>query len=514
MKLLKKSLDRLSKRKTTLRAQFFAITAFFVLSGTFAILLANSQLIPLIYSMRQKNTLVSIAHDIENSIYYSKDFYGDLAVIEQNNNVEIQIYNDSSLVYHSAINRFMQDWVEGSGIDLFDVMRTRNLTVEQHEDNKDGSYFEKLIDEGSGLQYSLYGRELGSSGELKIIAQQDYLNNRANSTTRYVSIVACTTFMLIIISMYIYLHHFSKPILEMNKITRSMAEMDFSQKCPPYSNNEIGELGRSINTLSQSLDSTIKDLQQKNERLKEDIERERKLELIKKEFVSNSSHELKTPIAIIQGYAEGLKLGINRKSSDAEEYCDIIIEETHKMNRLVCEMLELSKYESATYKLNKVSFDISGFVAQSIDSYDILAKEAGIEITNSIPGGIVGYGDTERLEMVVNNYVSNAISHAKYDKKIVISAKSTAESTVISVFNTGDHIAPEDIENIWLSFYRANKAHSREEGRFGLGLSIVKAIQELHGAQYGVKNVDGGVEFTFEIKNPPNNDSEENKNEI
>ncbi len=512
MKKLKSRFHKLMSRKYSLRVQLFAITAFFICLGTLAILIANSQLIPIIYTIRHKSALIMLSEQIEQTIYQTDDFYEDIAVLEENNNVEVQIYKSGRLVYDTAVNRFMQDWVEGSGIDLLNVIRTRSFTLIERKDYDDGTYFEELKDESNGLQYTAYGKKLGQNGELRIYAQLNYLNNQANATTRYVSIVACTTFMLIIVSMYIYLHHFSKPIIEMNKITRSMAKMDFSQKCPPYNNNEIGELGQSINSLSESLDRTIKDLQQKNEQLQADIERERKIEQMKKEFVSNSSHELKTPIAIIQGYAEGLKMGIKRKNLNTEEYCDIIIEETHKMNRLVCEMLELSKYESAVYNLEWQNFEIGRFVAESIDSYDILAKESGIELINSIPDGLIGYGDPIRLEMVVHNYVSNAISHAKYDKKIILSAEENEDSITVSVFNTGDHIAEGDLENIWQSFYRADKAHSRSEGRFGLGLSIVKAIQDLHGAAYGVGNVEGGVCFTFEIKKAET--EKENSHEI
>lgn len=512
MKRIKKRLNKLLSRQYSVRTQLFGITAFFICIGTLAILLANSQLIPLIYTLHQKNTLVTLSHRIESIIYTSNDFYSDMAVIEENNNIDIEIYNaDHRLIYNTAINSFMQDWVEGYGIDLQDVMRSKKLNLLEHTDNSDGSYFEKLQDTGNKLQYLMYAKTIGNGdATVKVYAQQDYLHASANATTRYVSLVACTTFMFIIISMYLYLHHFSKPIIEMNKITRDMAKMDFSQKCPPYNNSEIGELGQSINTLSESLDKTLKDLKEKNEKLQADIEHERRIEQMKKEFVSNSSHELKTPIAIIQGYAEGLKLGMKNKTLNTEEYCDIIIEETHKMNRLVCEMLELSKYESDSYELILENFEISAFIEESIDSYDILAKEKGIEIINTIPYGFYGYGDQTKLEMVIHNYVSNALSHAKYDKKIILSAQELEDSIKISVFNTGDHIAEHDLENIWQSFYRADKAHSRSEGRFGLGLSIVKAIQDLHGMPYSVENVASGVTFSFEIKKA----EKDNNNEI
>ena len=500
-KRIRNRIDRIKGKKYSLRTQFFGVTAFFICAGTFAILLANTQLIPILYTLRQTQNLTIAAEQIGITLYESKDFYSDMSVIEDNYNVEVELYNsDGRLVYISAVNDFLQDWVEDSGINLFDVLRTRNLTLIERKVLNNGTYFETLKDDSNGLQYLMFGTPLGTSGTLKVYAQMDYLSATANATTRYVSIIACGTFMLIIISVYIYLHHFSKPLIEMNKITRDMAKMDFSQKCPPYANNEIGELGQSINTLSSSLDATLKDLQQKNEQLEADIEQKIKVEQMRREFVSNSSHELKTPIAIIQGYAEGLKLGMKSGKMNTDDYCDIIIEETHKMNRLVCDMLELSKYETGSYTLKQRDFDIGEFVRESIESYDILAKESGIEIINNIPDGLTGYGDPERLEMVIHNYVSNALSHAKYDKKIILSATETEDSIRISVFNTGDHIAEGDLENIWQSFYRADKAHSRDEGRFGLGLSIVKAIQDLHGMPYSAENVEGGVIFSFDTK--------------
>lgn len=501
MKRIKDKITAIRSRKKSLRTELFGITAFFICAGTLAILLANSQLLPLLYTFRQKTMLEEAASMISSAINESTEFYDDMAAIEDNFNVDVEIYNNEGrLVYVSAINDFIRDWVEDSGVNLFDVMRTRNLTLVERTMRDNGTFFETLVDESNGLQYLMFGRTIGKSGTLKVFTQLDYLESRANTTTRHVSIIACTTFMLIIVSMYLYLHHFSKPLIEMSRITGDMAKMDFSQKCPPYKNNEIGELGKSINTLSSSLDATLKDLKQKNEKLEADIEHERKVEQMRKEFVSNSSHELKTPIAIIQGYAEGLKLGMNSGRVNTDDYCDIIIEETHKMNRLVCEMLELSKFETGSYTLDERNFSVQGFVMESTQSYDILAAEKGIELIYDVPGNLVGYGDPDKLGMVIHNYLSNAISHADYEKKITISAEEKEDGIIVTVFNTGDCIAENDLEHIWQSFYRADKAHSRGEGRFGLGLSIVKAIQERYGMPYYAENREGGVAFSFGIK--------------
>ncbi len=495
MKKIFNEFKALFKRESySIRTQIFSVTAFFVICGTLLIMFANSQFISVYNTFRQRNSLENACEEITQTD--ESNFYTQISNIEETYNVDVEIFNkNGKIIYDTAVNRFIQNWNDGSEIDLFEIMKTRNLVRLEHKDLKDGGYFEVLQDKSNHLQYLMYGKTFENGNTVKLYSQTNFIKNTANVTTRFVSIVACLSFILIITSLYVYVHHITKPLLEMNKITRRMAEMDFSQKCPPYHNNEIGELGRSINTLSSSLDSTLKDLQSKNEQLEEEIEHERKVEKMRKEFVSNASHELKTPIAIIQGYAEGLKLGIK-----SNEYCDIIIEETHKMNRLVCEMMELSKYESGTYILHEAPFDIKTFIEESLDSYQILAQEHSIELTTDIPDGLTGYGDTDRLLMVINNYVSNALSHAKNEMKIEVTAQELEDRVRINVFNTGDNIAPEDIENIWLSFYRVDKAHSRDEGRFGIGLSIVKAIQDLHGMPYGVTNEENGVTFNFDIK--------------
>ena len=502
MKLLRKLFPRLMSRKYSMRTQLFGIAAFFICIGSIAIIIANSQLIPLIYTIRQSYYMQDLGKEIETLIFESDDFYNDMAILEESNNIEVEIYDhNKNLVYDSTVSRLIQGMEDTNDFDLFEKLRTRNLKVTSHRDLSSGACLQSLVDEKTNLQYMLYISPIGSEGNvLKVYSQLNYIENAANATTRYVSFVAIITFALVMISLYLYLHHFTRPFVEMNKITRAMANMDFSQKCPPYSNNEIGELGQSINTLSASLDATMRDLKQKNEKLEADIEHERRVEKMRKEFVSNASHELKTPIAIIQGYAEGIKLGVKTNSPNNDEYCDVIIEETHKMNRLVCEMMELSKFESGAYPLKSREFDIRNFVAEVTDTYDILAEENGAEIIRNIPDSLTGYGDPDKLAMVLNNYVSNAIYYSKGEKKIVINATETSTGIKVSVFNTGDHIPEDEIPNIWLSFYRTDKAHSRAEGHFGIGLSIVKAIQELHHMPYSVENVEGGVEFEFYIK--------------
>lgn len=485
----------------SLQMQLFGITAIFICVGSVLIMIANSHFIPAYYLAKQRSLIRDIGVRVEEIATESRDFYNDIAFVERDSDIDVEIYNAAgSIVFDSVISGLLN----GTNNDpqaFFNLgVRSHNMTAVRHEEDKSGGFFEIRKDTRFGTEYLVYGRPIKAGGAVLVYSRLNYNENKANASTRTVSLIACATFMLIILTLYFCVRHMTNPLSEMNRITRAMAKMDFSQKCPPYLNNEIGELGRSINTLSASLDETLRDLQEKNKRLEEDIEHERKLEKMRKAFVSNASHELKTPIAIIQGYAEGIKLGVKSQSVCSEDYCDIIIEETHKMNSLVCGMLELSKYESGTYVLDKRRFDIGEFVAQSIDTYGILAGEKGITLQTDVPHGIYGYGDPDKLDMVLHNYVSNALSHAKGEKLIRIFSEDCGDTVRISVFNTGDGINEADMESLWQSFYRADKAHSRSEGRFGLGLSIVKAIQELHDMPYSVTNVDGGVVFTFDIK--------------
>lgn len=161
----------------------------------------------------------------------------------------------------------------------------------------------------------------------------------------------------------IYSNLISKPLTNLNTVANKMSNMDFTVSCDVDREDEIGNLARTLNFLSKNLQNALTDLKQKNQKLEEDIEKERKLENMRKEFVDNVSHELKTPIGIIEGYAEGLKDGIV-SGDDALAYLETIISESQKMNTLVKNMLELSKLESGTIKPKLESFNINRLISK------------------------------------------------------------------------------------------------------------------------------------------------------
>lgn len=325
------------------------------------------------------------------------------------------------------------------------------------------------------------------------------------STTKVDFIVAFIFLMSALFISFIilifYLRRFSKPIDNMCAITDRMSKLDFSQKLPPTKLIEMTQLSENINTLSDVLDSSLNDLSEKNEKLRQDIENERTIDNLRQIFISGISHELKTPIAIIQGYAEGAKMFFEAGNSEAAcEYCDIIANESVRMNNMVMKLLEITKYDSGAYEPQKENFSLKEIVDDWYERNANILTEKNITAENTVSENFIGNGDVIILSSVLNNYLSNAVSHIDGDRKIICRAEDLGERYRLYVFNTGENIEEKHLDKIWNSFYRVDKALSRSQGRFGLGLAIVASIQRLHGEAYGVENTENGVEFWFDIK--------------
>ena len=291
----------------------------------------------------------------------------------------------------------------------------------------------------------------------------------------------------------------SGPILELADISRRMTELDFNAKFFSSNENEIGYLGRHMNQLSETLEETISELKTANNELQKDIEQKIQIDEMRKEFLSNVSHELKTPIALIQGYAEGLKECINDDPESRDFYCEVIMDEAGKMNTLVKNLLSLNQLEWGHDKISMERFDIVSLIRNILNSSGILMEQKGIRLIFKEEDPVYVWADEFKVEQVVRNYVSNAFHHVDKEKVVEVKIQTKESKARVTVFNTGMPIADEDIRHIWEKFYKADKAHTREYGGNGIGLSIVKAIMESFHQEYGVRNYDNGVEFWFEL---------------
>ena len=291
----------------------------------------------------------------------------------------------------------------------------------------------------------------------------------------------------------------TRPIEKMSQAAEKMCLLDFETRCPEDRDDEIGELGRSLNVLSEKLEKTIGDLKQANNELEHDIRKKEEIENMRSDFISNVSHELKTPIALIQGYAEGLQDNVNDDPENRNYYCDVIIDEAAKMNNIVRKLLSLNQLEYGEQSLEYDRFDIFDLLRGVLRDTEILQKQQDVTVHLYGEGPCYVWADEYRIEEVVTNYVSNAFHHVSKSREIAVSVKKTDATVRVSVYNTGEPIPEEDLDKVWIKFFKVDKARTREYGGSGIGLSVVKAVMDAHNRKCGVINHEGGVEFWFEL---------------
>ncbi len=328
----------------------------------------------------------------------------------------------------------------------------------------------------------------------------------ANRFLAYVGIGSAILSALIIL---LVSRKITEPVMELTRISERMKHLDFDAKYIGNSKTEIALLGQNINELSETLETTISELKSANNELRRDIEKKSKIDEMRKEFLSNVSHELKTPIALIQGYAEGLQEGINDDEESRNFYCEVIMDEAAKMNNMVKKLLTLNQLEFGNDTVTMERFDITSLIRNYIQSVSLLCrqKEIDLRMEEYLPVNV--WADEYLVEEVFSNYFSNAMNHVAGNRVIDVKLTGKGNLVRISVFNTGFPIPEESLPHIWEKFYKVDKARTREYGGSGVGLSIVKAIMESMNQKYGVINYDNGVEFWFELETAETNNEQE-----
>ena len=320
----------------------------------------------------------------------------------------------------------------------------------------------------------------------------------ANRFLAYVGMIAAIVGAILI---YFATKRMVAPIHELSGLSERMSQLEFDVKFEAGRNDveEIRVLGKSMNMLSDRLKETIGELKSANNQLQKDIEEKTRIDEMRKEFIANVSHELKTPIALIQGYAEGLQEGMAEDEASRNYYCDVIVDEAGKMNKMVKQLLTLSSLESGSDRMVIERFDLVELIQGVIASARILLEQKEITVSFEETDPWYVWADEFKIEEVVTNYLSNAINHADGEKKIVICLEKDSDRTRVSVFNTGETIPEEALPNLWTKFYKVDKARTRAYGGSGIGLSIVKAIMDAHNQKCGVQNRENGVDFWFTL---------------
>lgn len=370
--------------------------------------------------------------------------------------------------------------------------------------------------EGSPMDENDYLEMYGTISEEILFFMQsplESIRDSAKLANRFLLYVGLFGLVVGGIFVWVFSGKITNPLMELSCLSQRMADLDFDARYTETGENEIDILGRNFNTMSQRLEHTISELKEANNQLQKDIEKKQRQEDMRSEFIGNVSHELKTPIALIQGYAEGLKEGISDDPESRAFYCEVIMDEADKMNRMVKNLLMLNQLEFGNDKVCMNRFDLVKLVEGVIISCEILSRQAEAEVIFTAESEVFVWADEFKTEQVIRNYLTNAIHHVSGERKIEVKIIPQGNTVRFSVFNTGTPIPEEDLNKIWDKFYKVDKAHTREYGGNGIGLSIVKAIMESFHQSYGVKNYESGVEFwcEFDAKNMPEDISCEKK---
>lgn len=471
---------------------FLKVTAIFA-AFVIILMLCNTALLSKFFCLRQKNALISQINRLENIDLSDRSAVSELLTdIVENHNFDVEIYDLYGNIKYTTHGTQMMDFLITGRTDF--VMSHEELVTVKTKNLSDGIVYEEAVRRFDKSEFLLCRKEIDSGIYAEVKIQKQLLISSAETANEFISVIAVVCLALSIIWIIIFAKRFSEPLTQMNEITRDMADLKFDRAINVNRRDEIGQLANSVNEMSKSLSGALNDLKATNAKLQNEIELERELDKMRKTFVANVSHELKTPISIISGYAEGLKLNVNGEKR--ENYCDTIIDESRRMNNLVLSILELSKYESGQIPAQFKNFDISDMTDMMLGR---IFKDAGLTVENKISQNTLVFADETQIEQVMKAYLENAKSHTAEGGKILITATPNDGKIRICVHNTGSHIDEKIMPYIWQSFYRGDDSHKRDNSRFGLGLSIVSAVMNIHRNRCGVYNTEDGVTFWFEL---------------
>ena len=305
-------------------------------------------------------------------------------------------------------------------------------------------------------------------------------------------ILSVAILLVSVIAAFFYTWYMTKPIKKISKLSKQMADMDFSGLCPTNRTDEIGVLSHSLNDLSKKLAAALSELQEANQKLQADIDMERRLEKQRVEFFAAASHELKTPITIIKGQLQGMLYQVGRYK-DRETYLAQSLEITDTLGKMVQELLTISRLDTPGYTCKKSNLNLSNFIIDRVTAFEDLFMQKDLTVEQSISPEIYILGDMQLLQKALDNLLGNAAAYSGAGNQVLIKLWKETEATTLTIENTGAHIPDEAIPKLFEPFYRVDQSRNRQTGGTGLGLYIVKTILDLHGAKIEIANTIQGV---------------------
>ncbi len=480
-------------RKHSLTKQVTLVMIALVAGTVLLCLLLNTMFLGRFYLWNKTKILSNSYYKIDAAAkegsLYSEEFDIEFERMCANNNLAIMIINPDQTVVQSSLSdtQTMLKYFMELLISFSESLPDKYMIQKRHDMRMKSDY---LV---------MWG--ILSDGRL-IIARSalESLQESSDLTNRFLFMIGGIAAVIGAAAAGIVTRRITNPILELTELSTRMANLDFEAKYMPGTyRNEIDFLGEHMNEMSEKLERTISELKSANNELLLDNERKTRIDEMRREFLSNVSHELKTPLALIQGYAEGLQECINDDEESRDFYCEVIMDEADKMNQMVKKLLTLNHLEFGDDAVSMERFNLTELIEGVVNASSILIQQNAITVRFDSSEPLYVWADEFKIEEVITNFLSNAIHYVMYEKRIDIFYTLKEDCVRVSVFNTGDPIPEDDLEKVWIKFYKVDKARTREYGGSGIGLSIVKAVMDSMNRQCGVLNRDGGVEFWIEL---------------
>lgn len=493
-------MEKIRKALKSVRVKLFLMLSIIIILIILFLILVNNLVLGQFYMYSKTQDLKEVYLIIND--YYNKpskiDINSELEKMAIKNNFDILIKNEENINVFTSNKDFL------STIGEMNAMTNaidEGVIIEKNEKFT----IKRLKDSKTSISYILLSSQLDNGYLLYIRIPITSIEESVKISNNFLYLIAGFTILISAVIVSFVSRKFTEPILELNTIAKNMSNLDFSHKYKVTdADDEINNLGKSINLMSDKLEKTIKQLRNTNIELEKDIEEKSKIDEMRKSFISDVSHELKTPIALIQGYSEGLIENVNSDEESRQFYAEVILDETNKMDKLVKQLLELMKLEYGKREFTDTEFNIVELEKEVIRKSKVMLEEKNIEVNIKSAEEINVIADDFYIEQVITNYLTNAIKHVEeIDGKRMITIENCIDiekgKVRVKVFNTGKNIKEEDLARIWNRFYKVDESRNRQDGGTGIGLSFVKAIMTNYKNDYGVINKENGVEFYFEL---------------
>lgn len=480
--------------KIKLRWKIFAYVLIFAAIVIMIFCIFQILMLDTFYRKTKTNAVESLMESVENNLLNEDETTNktlmDLAISQETaiylfskEGVPLKIYGNGNYLTQFQDERVFRDIYrksEGSGKGLFYIT------------------FEARVAPPVGMSYPAINKKVMQSKDTAIICAK-FINYNTNSNCllildarltpvepavntlkQQLFIISGIVVVVAVIMAFIISSSISKPIRNMTTSAKLLAEGRRDIKFTGKGYEEITELNKTLNYAVAELNKT---------------------DTLQKELLANISHDLKTPLTLISGYAEMM---IDMPDEISEDNLKLIVDEVKRLNILVNDLLNLSRLQAKTESFNMEKFNLTILIDSIVNRQNALHEKEGFNFSFINSSGIdaIINGDESKISQVIYNFINNACSYSGDDKNIIVKQELNDKDLIISVIDHGIGIAEDELDVIWNRYYRVDKTHKRSEQGSGLGLSIVKEILEYHGFEYGVESKKGeGSRFYFIVKN-------------